>query len=420
MKTALVSLLLAATALASDTPGDRLKETLEERAANARAARMTTDQRIDFYRSLAAVKPESARYKVLLAATFLQKMRETTDFGYITRASKVLDEVLTSDPSNYDALCLRAQIQLEYHFFDKAAETARQLIAIAPNDPLNWGALGDAFTEMGDYDAAADAIQKMVDLRPDLASYNRAAHFRFLHNDPAGAIDIMKHAISAGSSAPENVAWCLTELGDMYFKIGRIAEAKGAYEAALRAFPSSHKSWAALGRLQAATGDAKSAIESYRRAQSITPLPDYAAALYDAYAAAGLKAEAQKQHDTIDLIDQLAVANNERVNRNLSLIFADHGWRLARALQLAQAELDFRRDVYTYDALAWAYYKNGDLAKAEESLGKALKLGTPEPQFYYHASLIEKAQGNSDAAASYGKHAESLNPLWPGLRDLPK
>ena len=420
MKTALVSLLLAAAALGSDNPGDRLQETLEERAANARAARMTTDQRIDFYRSLVSAKPESARYKVLLAATFLQKMRETTDFGYITRASKVLDEVFTTDPANYDALCLRAQVQLEYHFFDKAAETARQLIAIAPNDPLNWGALGDSLTEMGDYDAAADAIQKMVDLRPDLASYNRAAHYHFLHNDPAGAIDIMKHAISAGSSAPENVAWCLTELGDMYFKTGRMAEAKSAYEAALRAFPSSHKSWAALGRLQAATGDAESAIESYRRAQSITPLPDYAAALYDAYSAAGLKAEAQKQHDTIDLIDQLAVANNERVNRNLSLIFSDHGWRLARALQLAQAELDFRRDVYTYDALAWAYYKNGDLAKAEESLAKALKLGTPEPQFYYHASLIEKAQGNSEAAASYRRQAESLNPLWPGLRGLPK
>ncbi len=420
MKTLLISLCLTASAFATDTTADRLKETLEERAANVRAARMTTDQRIDFYRSLVTAKPESSRYKVLLAATFLQKMRETTDFGYVSRASKVLDEVLTSDPSNYDALCLQAQIQLEYHFFAKATETARQLIKIAPNDPLNWGALGDALTEMGDYDAAADAIQKMVDLRPDLASYNRAAHYRFLNNDPAGAIDIMKRAISAGSSAPENVAWCLTELGDMYFKTGRIAEAKGAYEAALQAFPRSHKSWGALGRLQAASGDAKSAIESYRRAQSITPLPDYAAALYDAYSAAGLKNEAQKQHDTIDLIDQLAIANKEVVNRNLSIIFSDHGWRLDRALQLAQAELDFRRDVYTYDALAWAYYKNGNLAKAEESLGKSLKLGTPEPQFYYHASLIEKAQGDLDAAESYRKKAESLNPLWPGLRVLPK
>jgi tetratricopeptide (TPR) repeat protein len=411
MKTALLVLLLSASALASDMTADRLKEVLEERAANARAARLIPDQRIDFYRSLVTAKPQSSRYKVLLAASFLQKMRETTDFGYVARASKVLDEVLTADPSNYDALCLRAQIQLEYHFFAKAADTARQLIAIRPNDPLNWGALADALTEMGDYDAAGDTIQKMVDLRPDLASYNRAAHYRFLHNDATGAIDIMKRAISAGSSAPENVAWCLNELGDMYFKTGRVTEARNAYEAALQAFPRSHKSWASLGRLQAATGDAKAAIDSYRHAQSITPLPDYAAALFD------LKSDPAKQRATVELIDQLAVANNEKVNRNLSLIFSDHGWRLERALQLAKAELDFRRDVYTYDALAWAYFKNGDLAKAEEAMGKALKLGTPEPQFYYHASVIANAQGKSEFAAAYRRRATDLNPLWPGLRE---
>ena len=72
---------------------------------------------------------------------------------------------------------------------------------------------GDALIEMGDYDAAADAYQKMVELRPDLASYNRAAHYRFLFGDTSGAIRIMKQAIEAGSSSPENVAWCMVDLG---------------------------------------------------------------------------------------------------------------------------------------------------------------------------------------------------------------
>lgn len=396
-----LAVILTAAAFAADASSDRLKEVLEERAMSVRAARMNTDQRIDFYRSLVTAKPQSARYRVLLAATFLQKMRETTDFAYVDRASRMLDEILTADPSNYDALALRAQVQLEYHLFAKAAETARQLIRISPNDPLNWGALADALTEMGDYDAAGDAIQKMVDLRPDLASYNRAAHYRFLHNDAPGAIDIMKRAISAGSnSPPENTAWCMVELGDMYFKTGRMEEARGAYTAALQAFPRSHKAWGALGRLQAAKEETQAAIESYRRAQAITPLPDYSAALYDLYSKAGLKMEAQKQRDNIDLIDRLAIANNEKVNRNLSLIFSDHGWKPERALQLAEAELDFRRDVYTYDALAWALYKTGNLEKAADAMAKALKLGTPEPQFYSHAAKIARSAGTVSEAAS--------------------
>ena len=44
-------------------------------------------------------------------------------------------------------------------------------------------ALGDAQTELGNYDKAAEAYQKMVNLRPDLSSYNRAAYFRFLYGD---------------------------------------------------------------------------------------------------------------------------------------------------------------------------------------------------------------------------------------------
>ena len=74
---------------------------------------------------------------------------------------------------------------------------------------------------MGDYDGAAEAYQKMVTLRPDLASYNRAAWFRFLSGDMPGAIDIMKRAIAAGSPSSENTAWCLVELGHLYMKNGQ-------------------------------------------------------------------------------------------------------------------------------------------------------------------------------------------------------
>ena len=417
MKTVLVFLLLGIGASAAEDSNRALTESLEERAANAKAALMTTDQRIEFYRSLAAAHPGRQRYKILLAATFLQKMRETTDFGYVDRSSRILDEVLAADPSNYTALSLRAQVALEYHQFSKAAEIARRLLAAQPRDPLNWGALADALTEMGDYDAAGDAIQKMVDLRPDLASYNRAAHFRFLNGDAAGAIDIMRRAIESGASSPENVAWCSVELGDMFFKTGRMEEARAAYARAIQSFPGSHKAWASLGRLQAATHDYATAAASYLRAQSMVPMPDYAAALYDIYTAMGDKTRAAKERDTFDLIDRLAIANNETANRNLALILSDHNWNPARGLKLAQAELNVRRDVYTYDALAWALYRNGDFAGAEQAIAKAVKLKTPEPQFYMHSALIAQALGKTQVAAAAMERASALNPLWPGVSD---
>src|SRR5262249_5921850 len=158
-----------------------------------------------------------------------------------------------------------------------------------------------------------------------------------------------------------------------------------SFEQALRVFPNYHPALAGLGR---AESDVKRAIAHYVRAQQITPMPDYAAALYDLYAKSGALDEAKKQHETIETIDAVSKASGERANRNLVLIFADHDWNLDRALELARGELEFRRDVYSYDALAWALYKNGKLGEARQAIEKALKLGTPEPLFREHAKYI--------------------------------
>ncbi len=137
---------------------------------------------------------------MLLAGAYIQKTRETTDYSYLDRAIAILNGVFPADSANYEALRLLTETQLERHMFAKAAESSRRLIRIGPADPWNWGTLGDAYIEIGDYEKAAEAYQKMVSLRPDLASYNRAAHFRFLYGDVPGAIEIMKKAIEAGSA----------------------------------------------------------------------------------------------------------------------------------------------------------------------------------------------------------------------------
>ena len=51
------------------------------------------------------------------------------------------------------------------------------------------GIMGDAQTELGRYDQALATVQRMVDLRPDLASYSRVSYQRELHGDLPGAGD---------------------------------------------------------------------------------------------------------------------------------------------------------------------------------------------------------------------------------------
>ena len=72
----------------------------------------------------------------------------------------------------------------------------------------------------------------MVSLRPDMASYNRASYYRFVAGDIEGALEVMKQAIASGSAMPENTAWCRVDLGNMYFKTGRLDEAVASFNAA--------------------------------------------------------------------------------------------------------------------------------------------------------------------------------------------
>jgi tetratricopeptide (TPR) repeat protein len=390
MKTTICIFIFAAVAWPQSS-ADRIIGALSDRSLAERVSSMNTDDRIAMYSVMAKTKPDDPHYQVLLAGAYVQKTRETTDYSYLDRATAILTGVVSEDRTNYEAQRLLIETQLDRHLFAKAVESSLWLIKVNPSDPWTWGTLGDAYIEIGDYDKAADAYQKMVALRPDLASYNRAAHYRFLVGDASGAIEIMKKAIEAGSSSPENVAWCMVDLGNIYYKTGQLAQAKQAFTASLQAFKNYYPGYAGLAKAQADSGDLAVSIENYKRAQAIAPLPDYAAALYDLYKKAGHDAEAAKQLDLLEMLDKVSRAAGETANRNLVFAFADHDVKLERALELARGELEFRRDIYSYDALAWALYKNRQYSEAQQYMEKALKLKTPEPMFRVHADAISNA-----------------------------
>jgi tetratricopeptide (TPR) repeat protein len=228
----------------------------------------------------------------------------------------------------------------------------------------------------------------MAKLRIGMLTDNRIAWYRWVTGDPEGAIRIMLQAVRAPRATPENRAWCLVDLGRFYFKTDRLPEAEASFQAALQAFPRYHPALAGIGSVQAARKQTAEAIESYRRAQAIVPLPEYAGMLRRLYLESGNTAEARKQEDLLNITDALAKANFENTDRTLALIFADEERHLDRALELAQNELAFRRDVYTYDALAWVLFKLKRYGEAREAMQKALAQNTAEPAFRLHAAAI--------------------------------
>jgi len=353
----------------------------------------------------------------LLSDAYMQKARETGDFGFNARAEAALNQSSQIAADDHDALKLRAKLLLTYHRFGEALEAARRAQTQRPDDPGVYGALTDALVELGDYEAAVDAVQKMVDLRPDAEAYARVSYIRALHGDTEGAIEAMIVAAKAANPRdPESVAWCRVQLGDELMNIGRMDVAEREYDKALVVFPDYHLALAAKGRARVAAGDIERAIEFYKRATTRVPSPETAIALGDLYTKLGRADEAKQQYDLFEFIERGGAAGSNTYSRQLALFWADRGVKLDEALQIARRERAARRDIYTSDALAWCLFKNGQLTEAKAVMDEALRLGTRDARLFYHAGMIADALGERRDAVKYLKLAVEINPSFDVLQ----
>jgi len=357
---------------------------------------------------------------VELASAFMRKSRESGDPGYYARANAAVERALALDSNHYGALRAAPWVLLGLHDFRGALAAAERVRALEPEDWWNYGTLADAYVELGDYAHALEGAQRMVDLRPGLPSYARAAFLRALFGDPAGAIELLRLAVAAGSARePEGRAWALVHLGHEYFATGDLAAAGRAYARALDVFPEYYLALGGLGRVRAAEGQLAAAGDLYRRAVARVPAPDLIAALGDVYEAAGDADEAERQYALVEYVGKVAEAVGTTYGRQLALFYADHNRRPEEALRLALLEAAGRGDIYTDDTLAWACYKNGRLAEAARAAHRALRLGTEDAMLHYHAGTIAAALGHGRIAARHLRRALGLNPHFD-LRQAPR
>ena len=366
------------------TPGDRQIQLAEARIKNL---------------------PASPDGYSLLAAAYMQKARETGDFGFNARAESALNRALELAPNDQTTLTLHATLLLTYHRFREALEEAKHAQESNPENADLYGVMTDAQVELGDYQEAIKAAQKMMNLRPDSAAYSRASYLRALHGDLEGAIEAMRIAVKAANpSNPENAGWYRVHLGLEMLNAGEHGEGEREFDIALEIFPNYHLALAAKARARAAAGDFDNAIEFYRRAQERVPLPEIVIALGDLYAKLGRTEEAKRQYELVEFIERTG-AGSATYSRQLALFWADHDMKLDEAMEIMRCERVARADIYTSDALAWCLYKKGQLAEAQESIEQATRLGTRDSRIFYHAGMIYDALGDRRRAARYLKLA---------------
>jgi tetratricopeptide (TPR) repeat protein len=352
-----------------------------------------TDARIA--RLQAAVRRGAPR-EAELAAAYLQKARETGDPSFYERADRVLERALARGPADPAALIEAAALAAGRHDFRGALRLARRARPLAPASLAAYPVLVDALVELGRYGAAERALQRMVDLRPSLAAYARVSYFRELHGDLRGAAGAMARAVAAGGAVRENVAHVQSLLGGLELSRGRLRAARRAFDAALAALPGYAPAAAGRARLAAVRGDLRGAIARWRRLVARLPLPEYVIALGEAELAAGRRAAARRDLALVRAQQALLAEAGVDTDVELAIYEADHG-DPRRGVTLARAAWAAAPSVRSADALGWALTRAGRPDAGLRWARRALRLGSLDPTFRYHAGMAAVAAGRRAA-----------------------
>ena len=365
---------------------------------------------------------KDAQAYAALGAAYFQQARETGDVSDYELAEKSLNlslDLVSTDFSADDALGTLAEVCMGEHRFKDALTYSQRALSLGSGDVSPFATVGDAHADMGEYDKAAASYARLtprdmtLSLRAAYARDSRISYLEFIGGDTAKAIGLMKIAVAEGVEAQlprENLAWLYYELGEYFTQAGDALSANASYLAALQTHPGDYRALAGLGKLRANNGRYAEAIVLYQKAIAVVPMPIFIAELGDLYAKTGNQAEAKKQYQLVEYIGRLGKINQVLHNRDLALFYADHDIKLPEALELAQKEFEVRHDIYTWDALAWALYKNGRFADAGKASEKALQHGTHDSLLLYHAGLIAEKLGDSNQARSDLKQALEINP----------
>jgi tetratricopeptide (TPR) repeat protein len=352
----------------------------------------------------------SADARAARGEAFLQKVRETGDPRFYAAAETEFKRALAEEPRSAAGLAGMGSLALSRHDFRAGLDYGRRARAAAPGVVRFYGIEVDALVELGRYDEAERELQRMVDLKPNLASYARVSYMRELHGDLDGAAEAMRLAVSAGGGAAENVAYVQTLLGNLELDRGRTAAAERSYRLALARFPRYAPARAGLARVAAANGELDTAIRRYRALISVLPLPEYVIALGETELATGRSAAAKRDFELVRIERRLLERSGVNLDVELALFESDHG-SPRRAVELARRAWTAAPSVRSADALGWALTRSGRPAAGLDFAKKALRLGSRDPLFLYHAGMSASAAGRHRLARRYLALNSRFSPL---------
>ncbi len=382
-------------------------------------------QEIAFHQQRIQQQPTAGLERAALAQNYLKMARATGESSWYLLAEQTAQESLIQLPAhNYSAIVVLAKVATAKHNFKQSLDLLKQL----PPEAEALSLLTTSHLALGDVTTARNTADTLVQKLPTLGNLALKGLVEVAQGEDQAAMRDFKAAISV--EEPEEVessAWVRTLLGRLYYKRGQLQQAEELYQSALEILPRYSPALLNLAELAVRqwqadptqSKDRSRAIELYDRFLIIN---QQAPTIYDHTALRGLARVQQLQGDPVKanqtweraiakLRSDLTGFGHRRELAQL-LMERGQGKDLTDALALMQAEINIRQDPETWDTLAAAYFKLGQLPAAQQAIESALKSGLKDPAITDRAAAIAQANGQLAQAKQYRKLVKLIDPLF--------
>jgi tetratricopeptide (TPR) repeat protein len=345
--------------------------------------------------------------------SYLEQYYDTDDVIQIGMAEAAARGAVGAD-STALALMQLARVRIAQGYFDEAVTLLGRVVVQHRYDPVVWGLMGDAFLSSGHYRSADSCYHIMYGVDEGFESLKRIARWSEEFGEFGEAIAYMDRALA---DAKKNAS--RRDVGDLYAQLAGIFFARGFVDAALENIDSSLAlspdvvpRVAMRADMLRVKGLAAESDRIYERLPSLSPHPFYKTTLARAYNRRGEHARADSLvRIAADEYDKLGLKYHSVIARRYIEFLLDIDPK--KALALAYAQSRKHRDIYSYELLAWAYYKNGQYDLAWSSIALGLRRRATDPRVVYRASLIAKAARKDDRYQVFSERSRELNPLAP-------
>lgn len=372
---------------------------------------------VRFFAERVATNPRDQVAWITLARLHREAARSSGDPAGFLRAERALRRGRALTPERPVATLALAGVLYDQHRFLEAREHLRMLEVDGPDGIAALALRGDVAMALGDYDRGRADYHELGRRRPDdPAVLARLVSLRELEGDLDGALALAllaeRLADGAGSRAEggeEGRSWYALRIGELRFMRGELALAARRFTAVLAARPDTSAALVGLAKIQSARGALVEAAVLLESAAATHPDPVLLATRGDIAERMG---EAAIAEDWWRRAEELALRAGEEqsvYDRQLARFWADHDRRPAEAVAIARREIGSRQDILAADTLAWALFKNGEIAEAAVWSARARRFGTRDPALLYHGARIAWATGDASGALALLDRALAQN-----------